>query len=188
MSFGVDVLGTLTEKLRQMVNETQGQYSNFAIVNNMYKDRQINERDFFDNISTYIINVSALNFLAVRVLIELKSTIDKGTSIKDATGGGVSPSVPAGPQGNFGIGAFVGAGSLPRKEGSLDTVDSKLSLPPAPTFKRVDIDLRTKHQPNELENKTISEHGSRSCSICGATTSKQAKFCRSCGSPIQKGL
>jgi hypothetical protein len=188
MSFGVDVLGTLTEKLRQMVNETQGQYSNFAIVNNMYKEGQINERDFFDNVSTYIINVSALNFLAVRVLIELKSTIDKGTSIKDATGGGVSTSVPAGPQGNFGIGAFVGAGSLPRKEGSVDTVDSKLSLPQAPTFKRVDIDLRTKHQPNEQENKTISEHGSRSCSICGATTSKQAKFCRSCGSPIQKGL
>ena len=184
MSFGVDVLGTLTEKLRQMVTETQGQYSNFASFNHMYKDGQINERDFFDNISTYIINVSALNFLAVRVLIELKSAIDKGTSIKDATGGGVSTSVPAGAQGNFGIGAFVGAGSPARKEGSVDTVDSKVSLPLAPTFKHVDIDLRTKHQPDKQEKKTISAHDSRSCSICGATISKQAKFCRNCGSPI----
>ena len=33
---------------------------------------------------------SALNFLAVKVILELKTAIDKGSSIKSPTGGGFS--------------------------------------------------------------------------------------------------
>src|ERR671924_276633 len=107
MSFGVDVLGTLTEKLKHMFNETQGKYSIFVNDNKLYKEQTINEKEFFLRITGYLVNLSALNFLAIRVVLELKSAMEKGTSVKDVTGGLGSS---ASQQPSFGIGGFIGAG------------------------------------------------------------------------------
>ena len=67
----------------------------------------MNEKEFFANIGDYLIATSAMNFLAVRVILEMKSKMDKGTSIKSPTGGMTSPS---GSQVGFGIDGFVNAG------------------------------------------------------------------------------
>jgi hypothetical protein len=159
MSFGVDVLGTLTEKLKHMLDETQGKYSSFTNANKLYKKESINEKEFFIRITDYLVNLSALNFLATRVLLELKSAMEKGTSIKDTSGGFASP--PAS-QLSFGIGGFIGTG------GSVGIHDNssqeQLQLP---SFKPVDIE--------------IQRHRSRRCTACGVTISREAKFCSKCG-------
>src|SRR5919204_5912859 len=107
MSFGVDTLGALTEKLKKLVNETQDQYESFIDTIQLYKQEKVNEKEFFANIGDYLVATSALNFLAIRVILEIKSAIDKGTSIKNATGGISSSSSP---QTGFGIGSFIGSG------------------------------------------------------------------------------
>src|ERR687887_2119241 len=109
MSFGVDTLGALTEKLKKLVNETQDQYESFIDTTQLYKQGKVNEKEFFANIGDYLVATSALNFLAIRVILEIKSAIDKGTSIKNATGG-ISSSSPQSPQTGFGIGSFIGSG------------------------------------------------------------------------------
>src|SRR5918911_1683103 len=107
MSFGVDVLGTLTEKLKNMFDETQERYSIFKDDWKLYSEHTMDENDFILKIIEYVVNLSALNFLSIRVVLELKSAMDKGTSIKDVSGGLGSS---ASQQPSFGIGGFIGAG------------------------------------------------------------------------------
>ncbi len=81
MPFGVDVLGTLSEKLKQLMNETQANQRLFIDLTKLYKEDKINEKDFFSKILNYVVTVSALNFLTVRVILELRSALEKGTTI-----------------------------------------------------------------------------------------------------------
>jgi len=87
MPFGVDVLGTLSEKLKQLTNEAKDQHSSFTDLTKLYKEEKINEKDFFAKILNYVVTTSALTFLMVRVILELRSALEKGTTIKDVTGG-----------------------------------------------------------------------------------------------------
>src|SRR5881296_3134683 len=107
MSFGVDTLGGLSEKLKKLVNDTQNLYESFTDANQLYKQGKMGDREFFTKIGEYLVATSALNFLAARVIIEMKTAMEKGTSIKSPTGGS---SFPSAPQAEFGIGGFVGAG------------------------------------------------------------------------------
>src|SRR6266487_2974604 len=66
MPFGVDVLGTLSEKLKQLMNETQANQRLFIDLTKLYKEDRINEKDFFSKILNYVVTVSALNFLKAR--------------------------------------------------------------------------------------------------------------------------
>jgi hypothetical protein len=104
-----------------------------------------------------------MNFLAVRVILEMKTAMEKGTSIKSPTGGS---STPSGPQAGFGIGGFVGAG------GTAGPAASEYTLPSPslqePTFKPVDIELPKKS-------------ATKNCIICGAAIPAHAKFCSKCG-------
>jgi hypothetical protein len=173
MSFGVDVLGTLTEKLRNMFDETQGKYSNFMNTNKLYKDKGINEKEFFLRITEYIVNLSALNFLAIRVVLEIKSAIEKGTSIKDATGGLASS--PNSGQFSFGVGSFISTG------GSVGITDTSQQAQSdlIPTFKPVDIEIE-RHMP-AVQQKNSKQNSDKRCGTCGATISQKAKFCSKCG-------
>ena len=57
----------------------------FLTIHKLYKQGKINEKEFFGKIGEYLITFSALNFLAIRVILELKSAYDKGTSLKSST-------------------------------------------------------------------------------------------------------
>src|SRR5687768_9119107 len=105
-SGAVDVLGTLTEKLKQQINETQDKYESFIDATHVYKQGKMNEKEYFANIVDYLVSTSALDFLAIRVILEIKSAIDKNTLMKNATGGMASS--PSSPQAGFGIAGFVG--------------------------------------------------------------------------------
>ena len=105
-SGAVDVLGTLTEKLKQQINDTQDKNESFIDATHVYKQGKMNEKEYFAKIVDYLISTSALDFLAIRVILEIKSAIDKNTLMKNANGGMASS--PSSPQAGFGIAGFVG--------------------------------------------------------------------------------
>ncbi|HEX9678620.1 hypothetical protein [Nitrososphaera sp.] len=160
MSFGVDTFGGLSEKLKQLSDDTQNMYEAFLDVTQLYKQGKMNEKEYFAKIGDYLVATSAMNFLAIRVIFEIKGVLDKGTPIKSPTGG-----FAAGPpqQAGFGIGGFVGAGGTAGPSAGYTLPSPQVE----PTFKPVDIELPKKSTKN--------------CIICGAAIPAQAKFCSKCG-------
>ena len=175
MSFGVDTLGALTEKLKQLVNDTQDMYESFIDANQLYRQGKMSDREFFAKIGEYLVATSALNFLAVRVIFEIKTAIEKGTSIKSPTG---ESSVPSAPQAGFGIGGFVGTGGTvgpPPPSSAASGNEYTLPSPQEPTFKPVDIELP---KPHTSSSTTIT---TKNCIVCNASIPVHAKFCSKCG-------
>src|SRR5919198_3948269 len=157
MSFGVDTLGGLAEKLKQLVNDTQNLYESFIDANQLYKQGKMGEQEFFAKIGDYLVATSALNFLAVRVIIEMKGAMEKGTSIKSPSGGSSSPSAP---QAGFGVGGFVGTGGTVGPPAAASGNEYTLPSPQEPTFKPVDIELPKPH---------ASAAATKNCIVCNAS-------------------
>ena len=171
MSFGVDTLGGLTEKLKRLIEDTQNLYESFIDANQLYKQGKMRDKEFFVKIGEYLVSTSALNFLAVRVILEIKNAMDKGTSIKSPTGG--SASSPSAPQAGFGIGGFVGTGGTVGPAAASGN-DYTLPSPQEPTFKPVDIEL-----PRPRASSTTTT--TKNCIACNASIPVHAKFCSKCG-------
>jgi hypothetical protein len=171
MSFGVDTLGGLTEKLKQQINDTQNLYESFIDTNQLYKQGKMGDRDFFVKMGEYLVSTSALNFLAVRVILEIKNAIDKGTSIKSPTGS--SPSSSSSQQAGFGIGGFVGTGGSVGPTGASGGNEYTLPSPQEPTFKPVDIEIPRPRAASTTKN----------CISCNTSIPVHAKFCSKCGKP-----
>jgi hypothetical protein len=176
MSFGVDTLGGLTEKLKQLVNDTQNLYESFIDANQLYRHGKMGDREFFAKIGDYLVATSALNFLAVRVILEIKTALEKGTSIKSPTG---ESSVPSAPQAGFGIGGFVGTGGTvgPRPSAASGN-EYTLPSPQEPIFKPVDIEL-----PKPHSGSSTPTTATKNCIVCNASIPVHAKFCSKCGRP-----
>lgn len=169
MPFGVDTLGGLTEKLKQLINDTQNLYESFIDANQLYKQGKMGDKDFFVQMGEYLVASSALNFLAVRVILEIKNALEKGTSVKSPTGTSSSP--PAAPQAGFGIGGFVGTGGSVGPAGTGGGNDYTLPSPQEPTFKPVDIELPKPRATSTTKN----------CVACNSPIPAHAKFCSKCG-------
>jgi hypothetical protein len=168
MSFGVDTLGSLTEKLKQLVNDTQNHYESLIDDTQLYKKGKISEKEFFGKIAKYMISLSALNFLAIRVLLELKSAADKGSSIKSATGGIAQPA----PGSGFGINAFVdSSGGI----GNKSSVNDQYLLP------EPDQMIEPKFKPVDITVKSENKNSKKNCINCKSSISLTAKFCPKCG-------
>ena len=170
MSFGVDTLGGLTEKLKRLIEDTQNLYESFIDANQLYKQGKMRDKEFFIKIGEYLVSTSALNFLAVRVILEIKNTMEKGTPIKSLTGG--SSSSPSAPQAGFGIGGFVGTGGTVGPAAAASGNEYTLPSPQEPTFKPVDI---------ELPKPRASSTTTKNCIACNASIPVHAKFCSKCG-------
>lgn len=160
MPFGVDVLGTLSEKLKQLVDETKEKGNSFSALIELYKENKVSEKEFFSNILSYVATSSALNFLMVRVILELRSALEKGTTIKDVTGATTSSSNSQ-PGGSFGIDSFMS---------SVNTVGQ---LPNSVSVDQNEGDLNLRDRSTSLNPK--------SCGKCGASLPSEAKFCSECG-------
>src|SRR5262249_33390657 len=78
MSFGeVDTLNLLFEKLQNLLNDSQGYYESFLDANTLYKQGKLSDKEFFEKLGDYVVAYSALEFLAVKVIFELKKSFDK---------------------------------------------------------------------------------------------------------------
>jgi hypothetical protein len=151
MPFGVDVLGILSEKLKQLTNEAKDHHSSFNDLTKLFKEEKINEQDFFTKILNYVVTTSALTFLMVRVILELRSALEKGTTIKDIASSSASQT------GGFGISSFISSVGNVGQEDTLSTPrNENVSFPSIIT-------------------------SSKTCKEYGTVLSVQAKFCSKCG-------
>ena len=78
MSLGeVDTLNLLSDKLNNLFDESQDYYESFLDANNMYKQGKLTDKEFFQKLGDYVVAYSALEFLSIKVIFELKKSIDK---------------------------------------------------------------------------------------------------------------
>jgi hypothetical protein len=188
-SFGVDTLGGLTEKLKQLITDTQNQYETLIDSTQRYKQGKMNDKEYFSNIGKYLIASSAMNFLAIKVILEIKSAMDKGSSIKSPTGGIAEPHSNISSPGSFGIEGFVGGGG-----GSVGSIENnslqgndnqqQSSSLIEPSLKPVDIELE-KSSHDIINSSTAHSLNDRktfkNCIVCGVSIPTKAKFCSKCG-------
>ena len=96
MSLGeVDTLNLLTEKLDNLFTESQGYYESFLDANTLYKNGKMSEKEFFAKLGDYTVAYSALEFLSIKVILELKKAIDRMAG-GQAPGGTQSPGLMPG--------------------------------------------------------------------------------------------
>ncbi|RNJ75566.1 MAG: zinc-ribbon domain-containing protein [Nitrosopumilus sp. B06] len=166
MSFGeVDTLNMLYEKLQSLFEESQGYYETFLDTNNMYKKGQLSDKEFFAKLGDYTVAYSALEFLAIKVLFEMKKSMGNTTSATQSPGlmpgmgtpgmAGVQPGMPQRGTAANPVGGPPGIVSAQESFGDVGTLPS-----PDPSL-----------VPKQA-------HG---CSTCGAQLRSNAKFCTSCG-------
>lgn len=195
MSFGVDTLGGLIEKLKQLVNDTQNNYESFFDSTQLFKQGKMDSNEYFSRMGEFLVSSSALNFLSCRVILELKAAMDKNISAKGKNDRSASSTIPSSNRGNisgsggsagggFGVDGFISAGGNVGPTSASTTSPSPslseeydLPLPQeAPTFKPVDI-IITKQDPSN----TNTRGAKKNCIVCNASIPKQAKFCNKCG-------
>lgn len=173
MSFGeVDTLTLLFDKLQNLLNDTQGSYESFLDANGMYRQGKLSEKEFFQKLGDFVVAYSALEFLSVKVIFELKKALDKSAAGKAApTSGGTMPSGMgfAGPQASQVTAATLpGAGRPPSIISAAEAFSNPGVLP-------------TPEQ--SLLPKETAPSGP-ACPSCGAPVKATAKFCTKCGNKI----
>ena len=159
MSSAMDNLGDLIEKLRHMINDIQDQYESFIDSNQLYKQGKVNEREFFASVGNYLVAMSAMNFLAIQVILEIKSAIEKKKSSnveRDHDSSVATTGKPIGTQ--------------------------QYTLPkPQPLQQQNPIEsLIPETRPASIDKSEAMPVG-KNCIICGAVIAKKAKFCTKCG-------
>ena len=171
MSFGeVDTLGMLFDKLQSLFDESQGYYESFLDTNNMYKAGKISDKAFFQKLGDYTVAYSALEFLAIKVIFELKKSQGSGgpgntqsPGLMPGMGqpGGMNPPPRAGTAGNPVGGGPPGIVSAQESFGDVGTL-------PSP-------------DPSLMPRQAPPQQTGNGCSSCGAELRPNSKFCTKCG-------
>lgn len=165
MSSGLDNLGGSMEKLKQMINNIQEEYESFIDSNQLYKQGKVNEREFFVSIGNYLVAMSTMNFLAIQVIFEIKSAIEKKSTNKSG-----QDRVPS--KNDFEIGRVV----------NKPTGIEEYTLPKPQNLQR--RDLYTTSNPDTIQTSKIKREETnitKNCISCGVVIPKKAKFCSRCG-------
>jgi len=188
---GVDVLGNLASKMEQQLRDTQDVRASFESDIRMYKNKQISKKEFVHKIVTYTISLSALNFLVIHVILEMRTAIEKGTSMKDSTGGTImEDSSTPGSQFGFGIDGFLGS---PSHGGSGDggviltsAGDKELSIIGTNNSCKVTeangLCDRMTYQKGQMNYKGYHMKSvPKQCVGCGTILLRHTNFCSTCG-------
>jgi len=174
MSFGeVDTLNMLFDKLQSLFDESQGYYESFLDTNNMYKKGQLSDKEFFQKLGDYTVAYSALEFLAIKVIFEMKKSLGAGS------GNTQSPGLMPG-MGNPGMMAG-GMGTPPRAGTAQNPVGGG---PPGIVSAQEafgDVGTLPSPDPSLIPRQTALQNDGNGCSSCGAALRPNAKFCTKCG-------
>ncbi|MGQ0795671.1 MAG: zinc-ribbon domain-containing protein [Nitrosopumilaceae archaeon] len=168
MSFGeVDTLNLLFDKLQSLLNDSQGYYESFLDANTLYKQGKLSEKEFFEKLGDYVVAYSALEFLAVKVIFELKKSLDRMS-------GGGAPRTPMVPQsGMAGFGQTTPPQTMsPAMTGRPPQIISAAAFSSPGALPTPD--------PSLLPQKSSGP----SCTSCGASIRPNAKFCTKCGNKL----
>src|SRR3989338_10978766 len=168
MSFGeVDTLNMLFDKLQSLFDDSQGYYESFLDTNNMYKKGLLSDKEFFQKLGDYVVAYSALEFLAIKVIFELKKS--RGSGAGNTQSPGLMP----------GMGQPGMMSGMPRS----GTAQNHVGGPPGIVSAQQafgDVGTLPSPDPALMQRRTVvsSENG---CTSCGASLRPNAKFCAKCG-------
>jgi hypothetical protein len=171
MSFGdIDTLNLLFDKLQNLLNDTQGYYESFLDANTMYKQGKLTDKEFFEKLGDYVVSYSSLEFLSVKVIFELKKSLDKIAGGRTSGSTMVSPMPPGmgPPPSQMTASTLPGLGQPP----SIVSASAAFSTPGE--LPRPDPALMPKQNSSEPV-----------CNSCGSALKSNAKFCSKCGNKIQ---
>ncbi len=175
MSFGeVDTLNMLFDKLTNLFDESQGYYESFLDTNNMYKKGQLSDKEFFQKLGDYTVAYSALEFLAIKVIFELKKAIGSGSGNTQSPGlmpGMGTPGMMPG-----GMPPRAGTAENPVGGGPPGIVSAQEAFGEAGTLPSPD--------PSMMPRRTVAATSENGCSSCGAELRPNSKFCTKCGSRV----
>ncbi len=173
MSFGeVDTLGMLFDKLQSLFDESQGYYESFLDTNNMYKKGMLSDKEFFQKLGDYTVAYSALEFLAIKVIFELKKSVGSGSGNTQSPGlmpGMGQPGMMAGGMGQPRAGTAENpVGGSPPGIVSAQEAFGDVGTLPSP-------------DPALMPRQMAPQQSGNGCSSCGAVLRTNAKFCTKCG-------
>ena len=162
----IDTLNLLFDKLDSLLTESQGYYENFLDINNMYKQGQISDRDFFQKLGDYVVAYSALEFLAVKVMFEMRKVLPKQGATQSP---GLMPGMGQPGMGQPGMPPDMRAGTSANPVGAPPGIVSAASAFAQPgTLPTPDPSL-------------MSQDKQTKCTSCGQAIKPNAKFCIGCG-------
>ena len=168
MSFGeVDTLNLLFDKLQNLLNDSQGYYESFLDANTLYKQGKLSEKEFFEKLGDYVVAYSALEFLAVKVIFELKKSLVR------MSGGTTHPTMASTPSGMAGFSMAQPQAVSPTMPGRPPQIISAAAFNAPGALPTPD--------PSLLPQKSAGP----SCASCGASIRPNAKFCTKCGNKLQ---
>jgi hypothetical protein len=187
---GVDVMGNLASKMELQLKDTEQVRTSFENDIRMYKNKQISKKEFVHKVVTYTISLSALNFLVIHVILEMRTALEKGSSMKDNTGGiVVDDQSDPGSQFGLGIEGFLGSSFHGRSgDGGVILTDSNATSIHAPcnicncteTDGSYDKIQYRKDQKN-IKEYPLASFVPRQCVGCGTVLFRPTNFCGTCG-------
>ncbi|HEX9845604.1 MAG TPA: zinc-ribbon domain-containing protein [Candidatus Nitrosotenuis sp.] len=171
MSLGeIDTLNLLAEKLDNLFQDSQGYYESFLDANTLYKQGKLSEKEFFEKLGDYVVAYSALEFLAVKVIFEMKKALDRvgAGNLGTTQSPGLMP----------GMGSM---GGMPGMAGRVPMTPAQTpGMPPSIVSAREGFG-----SPGTLPTTDSAmmprSTGSSSCKSCGSELRVGAKFCTKCG-------
>lgn len=157
MEFGgddVDTLALMFDKLQYIFRGYDPYIQAFSEMHELYKQGKLAERDYYYGITDAVLKYSALDFLGLKAMFEIKKALNRMNNPSRSSNSGLAtgnaPSqATTGPQNS--IASFISAKSLPGRD--------------------------------NLVNQ-ITGGDEKRCASCGKTMSKGAKFCTTCGNKI----
>jgi len=174
MSFGeVDTLNLLSEKLNNLFDDSQDYYESFLDANNLYKKGKLTDKEFFQKLGDYVVAYSALEFLSIKVIVELKKSLDKMAGGL-APGGTQSPGLMPG----MGTQGMMAGGMQPgsRYGTAQNPVGGPASVISAGSgFNEVGT------LPTSVPSLIPKPEDTAKCTSCGSDLRSNAKFCTNCG-------
>lgn len=170
----VDTLNLLTEKLENLFNESQGYYESFLDANNLYKNGKMSEKEFFAKLGDYTVAYSALEFLSIKVILEIKKAINRTPGVQPQGGVGTSNMMPG----------MTNPGIMPMQAPRIGTPDAPVGAPP-----RIVSAEQGFSAPGTLPSPDPAlipqpRATSGGCTACGAVLRRNAKFCTKCGAKV----
>ena len=139
----------------------------------MYKKGQLSDKELLQKLGDYVVAYSALEFLAIKVIFEMKKSMGSGS------GNTQSPGLMPG-MGNPGV--MAGGAGMPPRAGTAENPVGGAGPPGIVSAQETFGDVGTLPSPNpSLIPRTVASPSGNGCTSCGAELRSNAKFCTKCG-------
>lgn len=122
MEFGgddVDTLALMFDKLQYIFRGYDPYIQAFTEMHELYKQGKLAERDYYYGITDAVLKYSALGFLGLKAMFEIKKALNRmnnpsRVSTQSLTTGNVSGQATAGPQNS--VASFISTKSIPSRD------------------------------------------------------------------------